>query len=188
MAEPTEPKKETVRIAVAPPQAGKSTGAQDTVRITLPTRPPASVPLPPPNPPGAGAPRPPVAKPLIPPAPSKPIQPPRFVPPPAPTTGESSAPATSAAAAPLPVASPRLSPKKETARITVLPDPQSPSGVQMKKTQPLSDMPSTAAPVTPVMVTEEPAAVADVMPGMLCWGVLGASAVILIIQILNYIS
>ena len=172
MAEPTEPKKETVRIAVSPPPEKEATEGRDTVRITLPTRPPATPPLPPTNPAAAGTPRPPVAKPVIPPAPSKPVQPPRFVPPPP----------------PLPSVSPAVGPKKETARITLLPDPPAPSGVQMKKTQPLIDMPSMAPPIPPVAVTPQPAPIVGSIPMALCWGLLGVSTAILLIQILNYIS
>jgi hypothetical protein len=59
----------------------------------------------------------------------------------------------------------------------------------MKKTQPLIDMPAAATPsVTPVTVAPETAGIADIMPMALCWALVGVSAVILIIQILNYIS
>jgi hypothetical protein len=82
-------------------------------------------------------------------------------------------------------------PKKETARITVLPDPPKSSGaVQMKKTQPLiSNMPAKAAPALPVTVAPKatsPTVEPISMP--LCWALLGASAVILLIQIWNYVS
>lgn len=185
MAEPSEPKKETVRIAVTPPPTKEATEGRDTVRITLPTRPPASPPLPAPAPPGAGVPRPPVAKPLIPPAPSRPVQPPRFVPPPPPPPPTSGVPVSR----PVPSPMPAVGPKKETARITLLPDPPAPTGVQMKKTQPLIDMPSMAPPpMTPVAVASEPTPVVSAIPMALCWGLLGVSAAILLIQILNYIS
>jgi hypothetical protein len=48
MAEPNQPKKETVRIA-SPTQAGKAEGSAEAARINLPARPPVNVP-PPPNP------------------------------------------------------------------------------------------------------------------------------------------
>ncbi len=85
-------------------------------------------------------------------------------------------------------------PKKETARITVLPDPPPvPPSVQMKKTQPLINMPAPAmpVPVTPVTLTEEPDEPLTEEPGLpmaFYWGLVGVSAVVLIIQILNYIS
>jgi hypothetical protein len=190
MADPTEPKKETVRVAVTPP-AAKPAEARDTVRITLPSRPPPSPPPLPANPPGAGTPRPPMAKPLIPPAPNKPVQAPRFVPPPAPLATKSNAPSPNAPAPPLPDTTPSVSPKKETARIALLPDPvPSPASVQMKKTQPLIDRPAVAAApaVTRVTVASQTAGIVDQLPTTLCWGLVGVSAVILIIQILNYIS
>lgn len=180
MAEPTEPKKETVRIALTPP-SGKPVERRETVRITLPSRPPASnAPLPPAGM-AAGASRPPVARPLIPPAPDKPVQPPRFVPPPISASAKPSNPAVL----------PPPSPKKETARITVLPDPPpAPPSVQMKKTQPLVNMPaaSVPAPVSPITVPDEPQATITEMPMAFCWALVGVSAVVLLIQILNYIS
>ncbi len=83
------------------------------------------------------------------------------------------------------------SPKKETARISVLPDPPKPAPtVQMKKTQPLITMPEPkmgGAPVNvaPVITRDEDV---DLVPMSLCWGVLGASALILLIQIWNYFA
>jgi hypothetical protein len=59
----------------------------------------------------------------------------------------------------------------------------------MKKTQPLTGMPTATAPaVTPVAVAPETADIVDQLPMTLCWALVGVSAVILIIQILNYIS
>jgi hypothetical protein len=84
------------------------------------------------------------------------------------------------------------SPKKETARITVLPDPPSKPAVEMKKTQPLIDLPRVEAPATKIIVTSqpqpEPAATVDNIPMPLCWALLGASAATLILQIWNYLS
>jgi hypothetical protein len=126
---------------------------------------------------------------LIPPAPDRPIQPPKFVPPPITNSGQ---PASTAAAVPASVNSPLPGPKKETARITVLPDPPpAPASVQMKKTQPLIDMPVAAIPVAgnPITITPDPVRLADDgLPITLCWGLVGVSAVVLLIQILNYIS
>jgi hypothetical protein len=187
MADPTEPKKETVRIPVTPP-AAQSPKAPDTVRINLPTRPPASAP-PPANPPGAGTPRPPIAKPLIPPAPNKPGQAPRSVPPPLPPDAKSSTPGPNAAPVRSAVTPPRVGPKKETARITALPDPApAPASLQMKKTQPLTGIPAATAPAITPVVAPETRGIVDQLPMTLCWALVGVSAVILIIQILNYIS
>jgi hypothetical protein len=84
------------------------------------------------------------------------------------------------------------SPKKETARITVLPDPPAKPAVQMKKTQPLIDLPAMEKPAMPVTVTPEPAAPPqawiDQVPMPLCWGLVAVSAAILILQIWNYLS
>jgi hypothetical protein len=95
-----------------------------------------------------------------------------------------------AAVAPAPMTT--HSPKKETARITVLPDPPSKPAVEMKKTQPLIDLPRVEAPATKIIVTSqpqpEPAATVDNIPMPLCWALLGASAATLILQIWNYLS
>jgi hypothetical protein len=94
--------------------------------------------------------------------------------------------------APMP---PSASPKKETARITVLPDPPSKPAVQMKKTQPLIDLPATQAPSPTVTVAPAPVPApptprlgVDEIPVPLCWALLAVSAAILIIQIWNYLS
>ena len=162
MAESNDPKKETVRIMVSPskPPAASAPGRQ-TVRIQLPTRPP-------PNPPPA-------------PEPPSPVR---------------------AAAAVMPTPMTTHSPKKETARITVLPDPPAKPAVEMKKTQALIDLPKVETPVTKVTVAPasrpapapspipvpEPQMGIDDLPMPLCWGLLGASAAILILQIWNYLS
>ena len=171
MADSAEPKKETVRIALPPEPtatpAEMPAAKRDTVRINLPTRPPVS----PSTNPAQAAPKP------EPPAPR----------PPATTTGS-----TAAAAMPLPVIPPpnERGPKKETARITVLPDPPARPGVQMKKTQPLIDMPVASAPETPVTIAPaaQPRITVDQIPKPLCWALLGVSAAILIIQIWSYFS
>lgn len=91
---------------------------------------------------------------------------------------------------PAPITTP--SPKKETARITVLPDPQPKPAVQMKKTQPLIDLPAMEAPASTVTLTPEPAPQPqlriDQIPMPLCWTLVAASAAILILQIWNYLS
>ena len=110
---------------------------------------------------------------------------------------ESPSPVRSAAAAmPAPIAPP-VWPKKDTARITVLPDPPAKPAVQMKKTQPLIDLPATERPTTTVAPTpqptpkpppEKPQLVVDQIPMPLCWALLGVSAAILTLQIWNYLS
>ena len=78
-------------------------------------------------------------------------------------------------------------PKKETARIAVLSDPPKPP-VQMKKTQPLIDLPAIEIPSSTVTVTPKSPLRIDQIPTPLCWALLGASAAILILQIWNYVS
>ena len=185
MADSPEPKKETVRITLPPrpsapaegcpgprsgdgshQYAGPSPGQWRTTAAT--TRPDASTWR-------RSAARPPMAHAPIPPAPAKPVMPPPLFkgkpvapgggqPPSTPllpkTPPPSALPATSAASANCP--SP--GPKKETARITVLPDPPpKPAGgpVQMKKTQPLSTMPEPVAPVSPIKVDSVPVPALD---------------------------
>jgi hypothetical protein len=156
MADSTEPKKETVRITVSPQSGSPSsspTEGSDTVRIHLPTRPPA-------NPPVAST--------------------------------EPSSPARAATAAmPAPLPTP-ASPRKETARITALPDPPAKPVVQTKKTQLLIDLPAMEKPVAPLTVAPEsqPASRSrvDQIPMPLCWALFGASVAILILQIWNYLS
>jgi len=215
MAEANEPKKETVRITLPPP-SGDAVAPQDddTVRINLPARPPTSEPPPTPLAPKPGTapiPRPPVSqvplsKPTIAGVPiprtfTSPPPPPTAVPPPPPPAAKTpiprprgtaaAAPARAPAAAPGP-ATPATTPlSKETARISVLPDPPKPAGVKMSKTQPLITL--TATPLTrpPSPVTIAPAAepqVIESIPTSLCWGLVLMSAAILIIEIWNYIS
>jgi hypothetical protein len=81
-------------------------------------------------------------------------------------------------------------PKKETARIAMR--PTSPA-VEMKKTQPLVTAPPPAARTAPLTVAPPPMtrttateSIVDEIPMSLCWTLLAASAVILIIQIWNY--
>jgi hypothetical protein len=199
-----EPKKETVRIALPPrpepkldPQNGEP--KRDTARIVLPSRTPVLPPrrpptaLTPPSPvsvePAAEAPltslrRPPVqstqqpaASPVL-----QPLPKPAAPPPPAPP----------ASVTPLPKpgsfgVSP--GPKKETARITILPKPVplTKPAVNMTKTQPLIMRPAAVMPASPVIVATSAARDPfDSISRPLCWALLGVSALIFIIQIWNY--
>lgn len=203
MAEQKEPKKETVRIAVpgpAQPAPAGNTSGRDTVRINLPARPPGASPSVPLRPPGS---EPAAATPA-----QRPVRPPPFIPPPAgssapavPGTSASFSPkppgvrqAAAAAIQPIdpvtPPPAPSSAPKKETARITILPDPPArpTASVQMKKTQPLINMPDAnirgpQINVAPNVARPEKT---ELVPTALCWAVLGASALILLIQIWNY--
>jgi len=163
MAEPDQPKKETVGIQLPvppPPNTPQETvKPRETVRIQLPVRETGNPPVPsspqsssedvsstnfflPPNPPAA-------SRPL-----SGSVRPP-----------------------PIP---PSLGPKKETVRIPVV--PESLRSAQ-KKTQPLIAMPN-------VVPQNPPIAVAPVEKSsmLLYWMLLGISALILIIQIWTYFS
>src|SRR4051812_7984792 len=228
MADSPEPKKETVRITLPPRPGGTAAGpnapGRDTVRINMPARPPSNgAPLPPrPGPmrppvSAGGAPRPPMANAPLPPAPSKPVTPPPLFKGKAVTASAAATPASAGASSPAPllpkaphspISSPispnrpgsSAGPKKETARITVLPDPPAkPLGaVQMKKTQPLSTMPEPAAPISQIKVASAAPIVptpvvvdtsaGEGIPMPLCWGLLGVSAIVLIVQIWNYFA
>jgi hypothetical protein len=80
-------------------------------------------------------------------------------------------------------------PKKETARITILPKPlPTPKpAVNMTKTQPLIMRPAAVVQAAPVVIIPSKAVDPfDSIPRSLCWGLLGISALIFIIQIWNY--
>jgi hypothetical protein len=210
MAEANEPKKETVRITL-PPHRGDAVARQDdnTVRINLPAGPPTSEPPPTstplvPKPGNVPIPRPPMSQVQLPKpsVPTFPPPPPAAVPPPPPPLARTpmprpmgtaaTGPASAAAPAPLPSRPPTNSLAKETARISILPDPPRPAPMKMSKTQPLVTL--TAGSVTPptAPVTVAPAAaprpVIEHIPTSLCWGLVLVSAAILIIEIWNYIS
>jgi neural Wiskott-Aldrich syndrome protein len=212
MAEANQPKKETVRITL-PPHRGDAVAPQDddTERINLPAGPPTSespptstplvpkpgnVPIPRPPMSQVPLPKPPVAT-FPPPPPASvppPPPPPARTPMPRPMGTAATGPASASAAAPAPVPSkpPTKQLAKETARISILPDPPKPAPMKMSKTQPLVTL--TAASVTPptAPVTIAPAAapqrVMERIPTSLCWGLVLVSAAILIIEIWNYIS
>jgi hypothetical protein len=80
-------------------------------------------------------------------------------------------------------------PKKETARISVSPNPPArPSRtVEMKKTQPLVTMPEPVSKPTSVIVTASTIeTMVEDVPMVFCWSLLAVSTVILLIQIWNY--
>jgi hypothetical protein len=97
-------------------------------------------------------------------------------------------------------------PKKETARISILPQPAAaPSAaVKMAKTQPLSTTPPAvrkpAAIITPAPVATTPAArtvapatssgldMLNEVPMPVAWAIFGISTVTLLIQIWNYFA
>jgi hypothetical protein len=196
-----EPKKETVRIALppraAPKDSGQNGGTKDTARIVLPSRTPV---IPPRRVPPTIAPadatadstgespaislrRPPIAppSPLLRPLP----KPPGI----APASEEAASNIAPPAAAQTAEVEP--GPKKETARIKILPKPVGPPKpvVNMTKTQPLIMRPAGTAPVSPItIVTSRPVHGLDLIPRSYCWGLLGISALILLIQIWNYFS
>jgi translation initiation factor IF-2 len=189
MADPNKPEKENVHIAL-PPQPvakpGTDKRSRDTVRIQLPPRQPSnkvppSFPTEPSDPPKLSAapspPPPPVFSPEL----------PTKIPTPEPDPG---APPPVSAAPDLT----SLGPKKETARIALMPEPPTrpAPAVQMKKTQPLIPMPQITPQTAPVAVapTEKAKgnAMMDAIPMSTCWTVLAGSAVILIIQIWTYFS
>ena len=74
----------------------------------------------------------------------------------------------------------------------MLADPPAKPAVEMKKTQPVIDLPQAEKPATRIIVTSQPQpesiSTIDKIPMPLCWVLLGASAVILILQIWNYLS
>ncbi len=185
MADPNEPRKETVRIALPPqPPAvpGVSKESRETVRINLPPRPPST----PSVSPGSTEPGP------LP--PKAPLSPPPAPVPPRPVASPA-APVNIPEAAkspPSPPSTSSQSPMKETARIPLPDAPVKPTPtVQMKKTQPLITMPETvpqSASLTMARVApSEPVRMADAIPKPLCWGVFIVSFAILIIQIWNYL-
>lgn len=183
MAQPHEPKKETVRILLPPADGANLPGAGgDTVRIqspssaidveqlkvrreeTLPSPVGPSIFRPPPFPPPAArvAHAQPLDDAISPRQPAKtPARPANLPPPPVINTGPSARPApppTPAAFGIYPGASPVSSrPKQDTARISLIPGlpPTSATGVNMKKTQPLrtSLPPVIGAAPMPAVVT-----------------------------------
>jgi hypothetical protein len=192
-----EPKKETVRIAL-PPRPEQTSPAQsapnrETVRIVLPTRTPVTPirRLPPkimPAPAAEESPETPTVLPRRPPAITPADSSPLLQPLPKP-------PGIRGENGPVPAAAAEISPanrgpKKETARISVLPrpTPAAPPAVNMTKTQPLLVHPPTGVtPTAPVIITSKPLAKLETIPRPLCWALLAISVVIFLIQIWNYV-
>ena len=163
MAEPDQPKKETVRIElprppVTPPPAA-SVKPRETVRIQLPVRETGNAPVP-----------------SSPQSAPEDISSTNFFPSPKPPAATRP---LSDSVRPLPIP-PSLGPKKETVRIPLTP---APLGSAQKKTQPLMAMPD-------VIPQNPPIAVAPVEKSsmLMYWGLLALSALILIIQIWTYFS
>jgi hypothetical protein len=167
MAEPDQPKKETVRIELPSPSPPKppeeAAKPRETVRIQLPVRETGNAPIPSSSPAGTGS-------------PTEDISSTNFFPPP--KQPSASRPlSTSQRASP---ASPPPGPKKETVRIPLMPEPLRSA---QKKTQPLIAMPQSAPQNLPIALA--PAAKSSML---LYWVLLGVSALILIIQIWTYFS
>jgi hypothetical protein len=161
MAEPDQPKKETVRIQLPVPPPTKppepSVKPRETVRIQLPAR-------------ETGGP----SVPSSPQSAPEDISSTNFFPPPKPPAASrpSSAPVRP------PTIPPSLGPKKETVRI-----PPEPLRSAQKKTQPLIAMPNVVPQNPPIAVAS-----VEKSPILLYWMVLAISALILIIQIWTYFS
>jgi hypothetical protein len=163
MAEPDQPKKETVRIDLPHPPPTKppepSANPRETVRIQLPARDTGSPPVPssPQSAPGD-------------------ISSTKFFPPPKPPTASRP---LSASVSPPPIPPPS-GPKKETVRIPQTPEPLRSS---QKKTQPLIAMPNVGSQNPPIAV-----APVEKKPMLVYWMLLAMSALVLIIQIWTYFS
>jgi len=166
MAEPDQPKKETVRIEVphppvTPPPAPPAPSAKprETVRIQLPVRETGNAPVP-----------------SSPQSAPEDISSTNFFPPPKPPVATRPL-SDSVRPSPIP---PSLGPKKETVRIPLMPEPLRSA---QKKTQPLMAMPDVVAQNPPIAV-----APVEKSSMLMYWILLGMSALILIIQIWTYFS
>jgi hypothetical protein len=163
MAEPDQPKKETVRIQLPHPPVTKpsepSVKPHQTVRIQLPVRETGTSPVPSSSQ-----------------SARENISSTNFFPPPKPPAASRP---LSAAVGPPPIPPPS-GPKKETVRIPATPEPLRSS---QKKTQPLIAMPNVVSqnPLIAVAPVEK-------RPMLLYWMLLAMSALILIIQIWTYLS
>jgi hypothetical protein len=163
MAEPDQPKKETVRIQLPVPPPVKPPDPpvkpRETVRIQLPARETG-------GPPAGSSPQ----------SAPEDVSSAKFFAPPKPAD----APRPLSASLRSAPASAPPGPKKETVRIPPIPEPLRSA---QKKTQPLIAMPEVAPQNTPVAV-----APAEKSSMLLYWMLFGFSALILIIQIWTYFS
>lgn len=200
-----EPKKETVRIALPPrpehASAASGEAKRDTARIVLPSRAPVSGPrLPPKIAPVAKSEQ--VAEPSALPlrrppviSPSSKLSSPLLQPLPKPPGPPQQSP-SSGLLRPTPIREENGSPpstnggpKKETARISVLPrpTPQALPAINMTKTQPLLFHPPTGITSAPAVITSRPLPRVEPIPRSLCWALFAVSTVIFLIQIWNYV-
>jgi hypothetical protein len=207
MPEPKQPKKETVRIALPSTRVEAPGADDDTAGIDFPARnreaeapelsPFRSSAL---SQPAAQSrrivpPPPPVAGPKYASATASvpQISPPVSAPPTpvakTPMPGPPAAGATVMEAAMPDLAGPTSgAPKKETSRINLVPD--SPKSADMRKTQPLVTLTDTPVrPPPPLNITSaaRPSSISSIPMG-LCWALVAVSALILLIEIWNYIS
>ena len=184
MAEPDQPKKETVRIELphppgAPPPAppAPSVKPRETVRIQLPVRETGNAPVP-----------------SSPQSAPEDVSSANFFPSPKPPAATRPL-SDSVRPSPIP---PSLGPKKETVRILLTPEPLRSA---QKKTQPLMAMPNvipqkSQKKTQPLMAMPDvipqnpPIAVAPVEKSsmLMYWMLLGMSALILVIEIWTYFS
>ncbi len=129
--------------------------------------------------------------------PTEPAMPPRprILPPPPRVAPPAAAPGSvSAAPANYPGSGTQAGPRKETARISILPEttgPARPTG-RMTKTQPLMVAPAAKIHSAPVTIAPGASGTAasgfDAIPLPICWTIFGISAVTLLIQIWNYLA
>src|SRR5262245_61931249 len=159
MAEPDQPKKETVGIQLPLNTPQLTVKPRETVRIQLPVRETGNSPVP-----------------SSPQSPSEDVLSKNFFPPPKPPAASRP---LSGSVSPPPIP-PSLEPKKETVRIPLVPEPLRSA---QKKTQPLIAMPNVVPQNSPIAV-----APVEKSSMVLYWMLLGVSALILIIQIWTYFS
>ena len=186
MAEPDQPKKETVRIQPpAPPSPNppqQTVNPRETVRIQSSAPPSPNPPQETVNPRETVRIQLPVRETGGPPVPSSPLAAPEDVS----STNVLPTPKPPAATRPLsasvrpPPMPPPSGPKKETVRIPPMPEPL---GSAQKKTQPLIAMPNVVPQNPPIAVAS-----VEKSPMLLYWMLFAMSALILIIQIWTYFS
>ncbi|MEP6699246.1 MAG: hypothetical protein ABJB09_05895 [Verrucomicrobiota bacterium] len=199
MSDPNGPKKETVRITLPPRSAAGSANGdapkKETVRIIFPPPPPArAATFKSPSAPLTAAPiAPPPAPPLVrrPPAPASTVLPPAPKPPVAPVV---TPPPTVGTSGIYPGASAPPGPKKETARIRLIPDPIAAPApmVKMAKTQRLMTAPAVRVQTVPVNVASAPTSIEvdrfESIPKSFCWALLCVSSLILLFQLWTFFS